>query len=181
MATTHLMTAEEFAEVTEIGRFDLVRGELIRMSPAGGQQGEIASQFVFALVLHTRERQSGKVYTAEASFILSRDPDVVVAPDAAFVRAERLPPPDQRTGFLPLAPDLAVEIVFPSDRMSLVRRKIAAYLEYGTPLVLVVEPRRRTVTAHHADGTVTTYREGDEIDGGPVLPGFRLSVAQLFA
>lgn len=181
MATTKLMTAEEFMQITEAGRFDLLYGELIRMSPAGGRQGEIAAQWVRALLNHADARQPGRVYTAEASFLLARDPDVVMAPDAAFVRAERLPPPEKRVSFLPLAPDVAVEIVSPSDRMPAVPRKVAAYLEHGTPLVFVVEPRRRTVTAHRADGSVRVYREGDEIDGGDVLPGFRLPVADVFA
>jgi len=92
------MTVEEFARITELGRFDLIDGELIRMSPAGGLHGDVASQFVRALVDHSDERQPGKVYTAEASFVLGRDPDVVLAPDAAFVRAKRLPPLEERRG-----------------------------------------------------------------------------------
>ena len=181
MATTRLMTAEEFMRITEPGRFDLIDGELIRMSPAGGRQGEVASQFVFALTVYSRETLPGKVYTAEASFRLAHNPDVVLAPDAAFVKAERLPPLEQRLSFLPLAPDVAVEVVSPSDRMTDVRRKVAKYLEHGTPLVWVAEQRRRVVTAHHADGTVQEYREGDVLDGGDVLPGFRLAVAEIFS
>ena len=181
MATTRLMTAEEFARITEIGRFDLIDGELIQMSPAGGYQGEIASQVVRALLNHSDARQPGKVYTAEASFVLARNPDVVLAPDAAFVRAERLPPWEERAGFLQLAPDVAVEIVSPSDRMTQVRRKIAKYLEHGMPLVFMVEPRRRTVTAFRPGREPRVYREDDVLDGDDVLPGFRLPVADLFA
>jgi Uma2 family endonuclease len=179
MATTKLMTAEEFARITEIGRFDLIDGELISMSPAGGYQGEVASQFVAALVEHSR-RQPGKVYTAEASFILQRDPDVVLAPDAAFVRASRLPPLAERLGFLPVAPDLAVEIVSPSDRMTAVRRKISTYLMLGTPLVVMVEPRHRRVTLFRPGREPRVLHEGDMIDGDDILPGFQLPVAKLF-
>jgi Uma2 family endonuclease len=174
------MTAEEFARITEIGRFDLIDGELIRVSPAGARQGEIASVFVVALVEQSR-RQPGRVYTAEASFILARNPDVVVVPDAAFVRAERLPPVEERSGFLPLPPDAAVEIVSPLDRMTAVRRKIAEYLDHGTPLVFMVEPRRRAVTAFRPGREPRVYGDGDVLDGEDVLPGFRLPVAQLFA
>ncbi len=180
MATTRLMTAEEFARIDEDGRFDLLDGELIRMSPAGGRQGEIASVFVAALVAHARDRQPGKVYTAEASFMLARDPDVVMAPDAAFVRAERLPPPEERIGFLRIAPDLAVEIISPSDRRGAVRRKIAAYLAHGTPVVVAVEPRRRTVTVHRPGQLPTVLHEGDVLSVEDVLPGFHLPVAELF-
>ena len=180
MTATKMMTAEEFAEITAIGRFDLIDGELICMSPAGARQGEVASQFVAALVEHARRRQPGKVYTAEASFKLAVNPDVVLAPDAAFVREERLPPTDERHGFLPLAPDLAVEIVSPSDQMPAVRRKIASYLAHGTPLFVMVEPRRRRVTVYGPGREPRLLREGDVIDGEDVLPGFRLTLSQLF-
>jgi Uma2 family endonuclease len=180
MATPKLMTAEEFARITDIGRFDLIDGELISMSPAGGYQGEVASQFVRALLNHSDERQPGKVYTAEASFMLQRDPDVVLAPDAAFVRASRLPPLAERLGFLPVAPDLAVEIVSPSDRMTEVRRKISTYLMLGTPLVVMVEPRHCRVTLYRPGREPRVLHEGDVIDGDDVLPGFQLPVSKLF-
>ena len=78
MATTRLMTADEFMRITELGRFDLIDGELIRTSPAGGRQGEVASQSVFALMVYAGETLPGKVYTAEASFLQARNPDVVL-------------------------------------------------------------------------------------------------------
>jgi Uma2 family endonuclease len=174
MATTKLMTAEEFALITDIGRFDLIDGELISMSPAGGYQGEIASQFVRALLNHSDEWQPGKVYTAEASFVLQRDPDVVLAPDAAFVRASRLPPLAERLGFLPVA------IVSPSDRMTAVRRKVATYLALGTPLVVMIEPRHRRVTIFRAGREPRVQHVGDVIDGDDVMLGFELPVAKLF-
>lgn len=174
------MTAEEFARIDDDGRFDLLEGELIRMSPVGGRQGEIASIFVAALFEHARDRQPGKVYTAEASFMLASDPDVVLAPDAAFVRAERLPPPRERVGFLKLAPDVAVEIISPSDRRGAVRRKIAAYLRYGTPVVVEVEPRRRTVTVHRPHQAPVVLTSGDILIIEDILPGFRLPVVTLF-
>jgi Uma2 family endonuclease len=174
------MTAEEFACIDEDGRFDLLEGELIRMSPAGGRQGEIASVFVAALVEHARDRQPGKVYTAEASFMLARHPDVVMAPDAAFVRADRLPPSKERVGFLKIAPDIAVEIISPPDGRSAVRRKIAAYLAHGTPVLVEVEPRRRTVIVHRPGQVPTVLTEEDMLVIEDVLPGFRLPVAGLF-
>jgi len=180
MTATRPMTAEEFARIDEEGRFDLLEGELIRMSPAGGRQGEIASQFVAALVEHARDRQPGKVYTAEASFLLATDPDVVLAPDAAFVRAERLPPAKERVGFLNIAPDIAVELVSPSDRRSAVRRKIATYLAHGTPVVVEVEPRRLTVTVHRSGQPPLVLTTGDILIIDEVLPEFRLPVGRLF-
>src|SRR5438874_5926949 len=92
---------------------------------------------------------SGWVFGAETGFRLARDPDVVLGPDVAFVRADRLPPPDQRERFLELAPDLAVEIVSPTDRPGDVRAKVPAYLRHGVQLLwIIIEPRRQQVIVH---------------------------------
>ncbi len=83
-------------------------------------------------------------------------------------------------GFMPIAPDLVVEVVSPHDRYSDVRLKIDTYLEYDVRLVWVLEPRRRTVTIHRPNGTTTVLAGKDALDGEDVLPGFQVSVAALF-
>jgi Uma2 family endonuclease len=101
-------------------------------------------------------------------------------PDVALVRAERLPPPHERIGAMPVIPDLAVEIVSPSDRITKVRDKIRRYLEAGVPLIWLIEPRRRQVTVYRPGQPEHVLGMADELDGGEVLPGFRLAVAELF-
>lgn len=181
MATTRLMTAADlFRMGDETDRLELIRGELRRMPPAGGEHGEIGLELAVHLWLYTREHRQGRVYNADTGFILERDPDTVLAPDVAFIRAERLPPKDQRRGFLPVAPDLAVEVISPSERAGTIANKIALYLEAGVRLVWLVQPRSRTVTIHRADGSQRVARMGDALDGEDVMPGFCFDVAELF-
>lgn len=180
MATTKLTTIEDLWEITEPGRYDVIDGDLYQMPPAGGEHGEIEMTIGALLWQFVRHHRLGKVYSGDTGFILSRDPLVWLSPDAAFVRADRLPPPEERAGFLPLAPDLAVEIVSPSDRPALVSRKVQEYLRAGTRLVWVVEPRTRTITIHRLDQPASVYTATDEIDAGDILPGFRVAVTDLF-
>lgn len=179
MSTT-LMTAEELARLPDDGhRYDLIRGELICMAPAGGEHGEIASELGAELRDFVRAHKLGRTYGAETGFLLARNPDVVMGPDAAFIRADRVPPRSLRCGYVPVAPDLTVEIVSPWDRRRDVMRKVEAYLVAGVRLVWVIDPRRR-VTAYRAGGTTRVFTEQDDLDGEDVLPGFRLPVTEIF-
>jgi Uma2 family endonuclease len=179
--TTKLMTAEELERLPDDGRrYELVRGVLVEMTPAGGWHGENSSEISWHINSFVRPRGLGRVYVSETGFVLARDPDIVRAPDVAFVASDRLPPVRDREGYLPLAPDLAVEVVSPYDRQSDVTDKLLEYLDAGTRLIWVVEPRRRTVTVWTPDRTARILAESDELDGGEVLPGFRLSIAEIF-
>ena len=186
MATTHaqtegrLLTAEDLWEIDEPGRVELIRGELITMAPAGGEHSEFGVNVIWLLSGHVRKTGTGRVYGADADFVLSRNPDIVVSPDTAFVTADRVPPPEERVTFLPLAPDLAIEIVSPSDRSSDVQAKVIEYLRTGTRLVLVIHPRPRTVIVSAPDNAARIYGESDEIVLSDVVPGFRLRVADIF-
>lgn len=180
MTTTRLYTAEDLFEMGDTdGSFELVHGELVPMTPTSGAHGSSSHRISRALGNHVEPEGLGFVFVSEAGFILHRDPDIVRAPDVSFVLAERLPngPPDT---YIPFAPDIAVEVVSPSDRQRDVQAKVVEYLDAGTRLVVVVEPKSRTVTAYAADGTARVLREGDTLDGGDVLPGFRLPLARIF-
>lgn len=181
MAATKLLKAEDLYEIeAEDGcTYELVRGELVRVTPPGGWHGEVSVETTWHLRTYLSDHPIGRMYT-ETGFILARDPDIVRGPDVAFVREERLPPPEERGGFLPLAPDLAVEVISPWDRSAEVHEKVLEYLAAGTRLVWVVHPRGRTVTVYRPDGSARVLREGDELDGEDVLPGFRLPVAAIF-
>ena len=181
MSTTKLMTAEDLWNLPDDGKkYELTHGILVEIMPPGGEHGEISTELLWHLRTYLAQHPIGRAYVGDTGFILARNPDIVRGPDVAFVRAERLPPRDQRTGYLPLAPDLAVEVVSPSDRWRKVLEKVSDYLDAGTPLVWVVLPARRLVNVYRADGTVQTLREGDSLDGEDVLPGFRLPVADIF-
>ena len=182
MATrAKLMTAEELLEMPDDGfRYELVRGELVKMAPAGRVHGKRGNRVNVSLSLYVYENNLGETYLAETGFHLETDPDHVLAPDASFVRQERVDAVGDGDGFFPGPPDLAVEVVSPSDRLTEVADKVAEWLAAGTRMVVVVNPRNRTVQSHTPDG-VTELTEADTLDGGNVVPGWRLPVADIFA
>jgi Uma2 family endonuclease len=181
MTTTKLVTVDEFMRITDDGRFDLIDGEVQSMAPASAWHGESTVEIVRRLGNYAIESGVGRAYSGETAFVISRDPDTVLCPDAAFVRAERLPPRDQRMGALPFVPDLAVEVRSPSESGPSLRRKIAKYFAGGTQLVWVIDPQRRTATVHQASGGEQRLSEHDRLDGGELLPGFSVNVGELFA
>ena len=122
----------------------------------------------------------GAVTAAEPDYIIARNPDSVLAPDIGFVRKDRILVSGRSVKFWPGAPDLAVEVLSPSDSALEVDEKTAEYLTAGTALVWVVNPKRRTVAIHRADRTVSLLSDGDVLDGEDVLPGFRFPVAEIF-
>ncbi len=117
---------------------------------------------------------------AETGFILRRGPDVVRAPDASFVAEERIPNTGIPTAYWPFAPDLAAEVVSPSDGASGVHAKVKDYLAAGTRLAWVVDPAARVVRVHRSLRAVEVIAEDGELTGADVLSGFRCSVRRLF-
>ena len=129
-----LMTAEQLFELPDDGyRSELVDGEIIRMTPSGAEHGVLSSRIGRLLDEHASAQGLGVCCGAETGFILRRDPDVVRAPDAAFVAAARIPKSGIPRTYWPFAPDLAVEVVSPSDGLAAVQAKVAEYFAAGTP------------------------------------------------
>lgn len=162
-------------------RLELSEGDLIVMSPAGGEHGGVAGAFFAFIWTFVRQNQSGYVTAAETGYILYQNPDgrdTVRAPDVGFVTKERLPE-GLPQGYIPLAPDLAVEVVSPNDDAEDVQRKVMEYLRYGTRLVWVAYPRTRSVVVHTAEKAITLDSSGT-LDGGAVLPGFQLPVREVW-
>lgn len=108
------------------------------------------------------------------------DRETLLSPDVAFVRAERVPTGEEHRGFLRLAPDLAVEVLSPSDSRAAALRKGLRYIEAGVRLVWLVDPLRRIIVVLTPDDLPITLREGDALNGGDVLPGFAAPVAEVF-
>lgn len=178
---TGLITAEMLFDMgDDAGHCELVAGEVTAMPPVGDDHGAVALDLSWYINTFVRRERLGVVYAAETGFILARNPDTVRAPDVAFVRAERVRPRGQRTGYVPFAPDLAVEVVSPNDRLAHGERTVQEYLAAGTRLVWVAHPAQQTVTVYAPDQAVRVLGVADELDGGGVLPGFRLAVARLF-
>jgi Uma2 family endonuclease len=161
--------------------YELVLGDLLMMSPASPVQGRYASRLTTALSHHVDTHDLGEVYTAEPGFILQPEPDQVIrAPDVAFVRKDRIPPADQQSGFWPIAPDLAVKVISPSEVASEVQEKVQDYLQAGTRLIWLVYPNQKLVMQYELSGQVRQIGGQDSLDGGDVIPGFRYELKRLF-
>ena len=181
MTITDLITADELLQMKDDGfRYELSRGELIKMSPAGHHHGRIALNLTTPLDQFVRANQLGSVYAAGTVFKLAEGPDVVRAPDAAFIRRERVEEMGQTEGFWPGAPDLAAEVVSPGDTYAEVQDKIADWLDAGTRLVVVVNPSTQTVDLYRSRSDIRILTIDDVLDGGEVVPNWTLPVRDIF-
>ena len=179
--TTRLITADDLLDMPDDGfRYELVRGDLRQMAPAGRIHGKRGNRVNYSLSAHVYENDLGEVYLAESGFHLASDPDHVLAPDVAFVSREREDAVPEEGGFFPGAPDLVVEVISPSDRYTEVEEKVSEWLAAGARMVVVVNPRNRTAKVHTPDAIVT-LTEADTLDGGAVVPGWQLPIADIFA
>jgi Uma2 family endonuclease len=174
-----MITAEEFSKMPGSKHQELIRGEVVETMPPGGIHAEIAGELV-RLLRNWFKQGRGGYAGVEAGFVLSRDPDNVRGPDVYYVRPERMPSGGVPEGFWPIAPDLAVEVVSPSETVNEVREKVRDFLTAGTPLVWTIHPRTREVVAHTPDGLARTYNSEDILEFPDVLPGFSCKVAELF-
>jgi Uma2 family endonuclease len=161
-------------------RHELVRGQLITMPPAGNIHGNRTMRLGWRLAQHVESNDLGIVYAAETGFKLATDPDTVRGVDIAFVSKIRLVEVGDVEGYWPGAPDLAIEVISPSDTYTEVEEKVAEYLQVGAKAVWVVNPRRRTITVHRSLGEITILTEQDMLEGGDVIPGFRCPVSDVF-
>jgi len=180
--TLQRSTASELYEMPSDGfRYELVKGELRRMSPSGSEHGVIVINVSLLVASYVKSKDLGICFGAETGFKITSDPDTVRAPDVAFVSRERIPESGIPKKFWPGAPDLAVEVLSPGDTYSEVDEKVIDWIDAGTRAVWVVNPKRRSVSVYRSTAEVRRLSEGDELDGGDVLPGFRCRVAEIFA
>jgi Uma2 family endonuclease len=179
---TSLLTAEDLLRLPRgTWRYELLKGELRRMSPAGHTHGKVAARVTAHLLKFVEDNGLGEVYAAETGFIVRRAPDTVRAPDVAFVRAEKLhESPQSVEGFFQGAPDVAVEVVSPSDSYSEVEGKVAEWLEAGALVVVVLDPGRRAGAVHRPGTQVVLLSNADTLSIPDVLPGWSLPLQAIF-
>ena len=179
-ATFHPVTAEELLALGTEARYELVKGELRPMSPAGSEHGRVITRIAAPLATFVSQHQLGEIFGAETGFVLSRNPDTVRAPDVAFVSADRLTKIGNIVEFWPGAPDLAVEVLSPDDRKKDIQEKVRDYLQAGTNTVWIVSPKRRTVTICRLGHGAVEVLEDEEIAADQVIPGFTMWVRDMF-
>lgn len=179
-AVLELVTAEDVFKNPPVGRYELVRGEIIPMAPTGFEYGYVAGNAYSALRSFVRQHKLGMVVTAETGFVLSRNPDSVRGADVAFVTTERATRQKNKEKFFEGPPDLAVEVVSPTDRAVDIEEKILKYLEAGALLVLVIYPRTKTLAVHRPGKDIRLLTFNDTLEGYDVLPGFTIPVSEIF-
>ncbi|MDB5077550.1 MAG: hypothetical protein JWO42_3729 [Chloroflexi bacterium] len=178
-------TADDLLTLPDDGwRYELVQGRLVRLAPASWQQGHASSRLQRALDRFVEAHDLGEIAPAETGFDLTRpgEPEeTVLAADIAFVRAERVPHPDE-DGFARLAPDLGVEIASKGQHRPAMSAKARLWLERGVQLVWIVWPRRRSIDVWLPgnEAPEITLSAGDILEGGDVLPGFAYPVDEIF-
>jgi Uma2 family endonuclease len=180
MTATQLVTAEELYRMGSDAPYELWEGVLKEVSPSSFKPGVVAARVVGVLINYVDAHNLGYVSTAESGYILNTNPFTVVAPDVAFVRGDRYPGGLPESGFSPLPPDLAVEVISPTDRKSDIAQKQALYAKAGVPLVWWVDPERKTVTVYRLGQEPEIIDSVGVLDGGDVLPGFELKVQSIF-
>ncbi len=177
VGTRTLITVEEFEKLPDDGNLhELDEGELIVMPPPRPRHGMVQAAVADALRQAARKAGSGMVLT-ECGFRLA--PDVVQAPDVAFIREERRAE-IAWDRYCEFGPDLAVEILSPEDNAGRLQRKVARYLAAGTGIVWVLDPDSVAVTVYRKSGVFRTLNAGETIDAPELLPGFSIQVRALF-
>lgn len=176
-----IMTVEEFLVCeTGDGKAELVRGELRVSPPAGGPHGVCGANLLAALISHVVPRKLGRVLGDGFGYQLGQIPHTVRVPDASFVRADRWPAKGVGRGLVKLAPDIAVEVLSPSETASDLQERLDDYQLSGTSLLWVLDPVRRSVTVIARNAPLKQLHERDTLNGGDVLPEFFCAVSDLF-
>ena len=179
---TRITTADELLRMPDDGyRYELIEGELRKMSPAGTEHGYVISEIHGYLWMHVRKHRLGVVTGAETGFLIQQNPDTVLAPDVAFIGQERINAIGIPKSYFPEAPVLAVEVVSPDDTAQEVDEKMQRWLAAGVEIGWVIYPRGRTVTVYRALDDIHVLTSNDMLDGGSVVPGFSCRVGDLFS
>jgi Uma2 family endonuclease len=181
MRTAALLTAEDFALVAPVlGPCELVKGEIIPMSPGGVRHSRIVVRACALLDAHCRPLRLGRVLSGEAGVIVARRPDTVRGADVAFVSYDRLPKEASEDGFLQQPPELVIEVLAKDASWQKMDEKIADYHALGVDLVWVLDPHTLTVRAYPRGASPQILRDTDTATADPHVPGFSVRVSQFF-
>jgi Uma2 family endonuclease len=149
---------------------------------AGKRHGKIGATLVRVLGNHVVAHDLGEIYQDNTTYVLAVDGDqimVMLIPDISFVSAARVVNDNPDDPYYQ-APDLAIEIISPSERYGDILDKVETYLKWGTKQVWLVYPKKSQIVVYLPDNTSTLYNVSQTISGGDMLPGLALSVASVF-
>jgi Uma2 family endonuclease len=180
MTATQLVTAKELYQMGSNAPYELIEGVLRKVSSSSSKTSVIGMRIGSAILRYADDQRLGYVSGSGGGSFLTPDPATVVAPDVGFVQRVRFPDGLPDRGFCPVPPDLAVEVISPSDRKADIAQKQALYAKAGVPLVWWVDPDRKTVTVHRLGQAPEIIETTGVLDGGDVLPGFELKLHSIF-
>lgn len=175
-----LITGEQLSRRGDIGRCELVRGQIVLAGPTSDEHAGIVGDFYHELRSFVLPRRLGKVRVGETGVYTQRSPDTVRGADVLFISEERYSRRRKKHGFLDVAPELVVEVLSASESKASVDEKLGEYFAIGVRLVWVADPEHKTVRAYRSLEDVRTLGEKDMLRGGDVLPGFSVPVSRLF-
>ena len=171
-------TIEDLLKTPKDGfKYELVDGEIL-MSPCGMRGSEVAAKILGLIYTYLSEHSIGKVYTPDVG--IQFPSGNVRSPDVTYVSNAKLPGGRSPKTFGEVIPDLAVEVLSPSDSMRELGRKIGEFLENGVPLVWLVDPERETVTIYRSLSDTEQLTAADRITAEPILPGFSADIRLFF-
>lgn len=178
--TTNLITADEFESMGDIP-YELLRGKLIQvMSPAGFVHGKLMLRLSHVLQNYIEQHGGGEALSGDVGFILARDPDTVLGPDLAFVSQTKLDSLTEPFNYVPLVPDVVIEIISVNDTFKSAAAKAREYIGFGVPLVIVVNPKKKLLHVHRPGEAVVDVTDMDVFDCGAAAPGLNIDTAVLF-
>lgn len=182
MATTRFITIDDLErEGTPDGQWELIDGELVEVNPTGEEHADITFKLIFRLGGHVTANRLGKLVMPDSGIVVSERAQTVRSPDVGFIRGDRLPEDRNRRGFFRVVPDLVVEVRSRRDTRSELMAKGMMWLEAGAELVWLVDPITETVTELGRKGAQRELGREEMLDGGDVIPGFRMPVSELFS
>jgi Uma2 family endonuclease len=177
---TRKLTHEQFYELCMVNKDVAMErspeGELIIVSPVGGESGAREADYIIDLGIWNRRTKLGKVFSSSTVFKLPSGGDR--SPDAAWVKLERWNalPPEQQRKFPPICPDFVIELRSESDRIKPLQDKMQEYLASGLRLGWLINPQDRTVEIYRAGQAVEVMQLPATVSGEDVLPGFVLEI-----
>lgn len=172
------MTAEQYAALPDDDvPTELVRGLVVREAQPAYPHARLQMWLGHLLTQQIESHGWPAECGGAAGCLVEEHPDTVRGADLVVVRTGRVL---GRADFVAGGPELAIEILSPSNRHGEIRRKVSEYLAAGSERVWVLDPKRRTVVVHRADAPPATCTEADRLDGGTLMPGLTITVAQVF-
>jgi Uma2 family endonuclease len=155
-------------------------GDLVIMSPVGGEAGSRESELNLQVGLWAKEEGTGVTFSPSTGFTLPNR--AKRSPDTAWVLRERLTGlrPQQKKRFLPLCPDFAAELLSPSDSLPAAQEKMQEYLDNGARLGWLIDPENRHIYIYRPNAPVQRLDDPATVPGDPELPGFALDAQAIF-